>query len=84
MKKRKARCIQMRMHIYSGYERSLSWSLAHSRFMLLLTLGTIALNVLLYIIVPKGFFPQQDTGRIIGIDTGSTRYFISGNETKVD
>jgi multidrug efflux pump len=34
--------------------------------MLLLTLGTIALSVFLYIIVPKGFFPQQDTGRVMG------------------
>lgn len=47
-----------------GYDRSLTWALQHSRFMLLLTLFTIALNIILFIIVPKGFFPQQDTGRI--------------------
>ncbi|MGH8743577.1 MAG: efflux RND transporter permease subunit, partial [Burkholderiales bacterium] len=35
-------------------------------FMLLLLAGTICLNVYLYVIVPKGFFPQQDTGRLIG------------------
>ena len=34
--------------------------------MLLVTLATIGLSVYLYIIVPKGFFPQQDTGRLIG------------------
>ncbi len=48
------------------YERSLGWALRHSRFMLLVLLATIGLNVYLYVIVPKGFFPQQDTGRIIG------------------
>jgi multidrug efflux pump len=49
-----------------GYEKSLAWALAHGRFMLLLLIGTICLNIYLYIIVPKGFFPQQDTGRLIG------------------
>lgn len=51
-------------HIY--YERSLSWALRHSKFILLLTFATIALNIYLFIVVPKGFFPQQDTGRIVG------------------
>ena len=49
-----------------AYDRSLSWALRHGRFMLLLLLATVCLNVYLYVIVPKGFFPQQDTGRIIG------------------
>ncbi len=48
------------------YRRSLRWVLRHQPLMLLLTLGTIALSVYLYIIVPKGFFPQQDTGRMMG------------------
>ncbi len=48
------------------YERSLHWALAHGRIMMLLLLATIALNIYLYIIIPKGFFPQQDTGRLIG------------------
>ncbi len=50
--------------IRQGYERSLNWSLHHPLFMSFLTLGAILLNVYLFIIVPKGFFPQQDTGRI--------------------
>jgi multidrug efflux pump len=50
----------------SRYETTLSWALRHPRFMLALTLATIALNVYLFVIVPKGFFPQQDTGRLIG------------------
>jgi multidrug efflux pump len=49
-----------------GYARTLEWSLAHPRFILLTLLATVALNGYLYVIVPKGFFPQQDTGRIIG------------------
>ncbi len=48
------------------YEKSLAWALRHGRFMMLLLLGTVCLNVYLYVIVPKGFFPQQDTGRLIG------------------
>ena len=48
------------------YERSLSWVLDHGPFMMLLLLVTICLNVYLYIIVPKGFFPQQDVGRLTG------------------
>ena len=48
------------------YERTLQWALAHRRLMLAALLGTVALNVYLYIIVPKGFMPQQDTGRIQG------------------
>ncbi|MBI2318821.1 MAG: efflux RND transporter permease subunit, partial [Betaproteobacteria bacterium] len=52
--------------VQRGYERSLAWALAHGPLMLLLLAATIGLNVYLYVIVPKGFFPQQDTGRIIG------------------
>ena len=48
------------------YERTLSWALDHGPFMMLLLLITICLNVYLYIIVPKGFFPQQDVGRLTG------------------
>jgi multidrug efflux pump len=46
------------------YEHSLNWVLRHQPLMLLLTLVTIAITVRLYVIIPKGFFPQQDTGRI--------------------
>jgi multidrug efflux pump len=50
----------------SGYERTLGWSLRHPRLILLVLVATIGLNVWLYVIVPKGFFPQQDTGRVVG------------------
>ncbi|HSP55568.1 MAG TPA: efflux RND transporter permease subunit, partial [Dehalococcoidia bacterium] len=50
----------------NGYDRSLSWALRHPRFMILLTALTVAVNIYLYTTVPKGFFPQQDTGRLTG------------------
>lgn len=54
----------------AGYARSLAWVLRHPRVMLGLTLGTMAVSIYLYTIVPKGFFPQQDTGRMFGIVQG--------------
>ncbi|MDO9180552.1 MAG: efflux RND transporter permease subunit [Agitococcus sp.] len=58
--------VRVGQSVLSGYSRSLTWALAHSRFMLLLLASTIALNVYLYTVIPKGFFPQQDTGRLQG------------------
>ena len=49
-----------------GYERTLGWALDHRRIMMLILVVTIGLNVYLYIAVPKGFMPQQDTGQIQG------------------
>jgi multidrug efflux pump len=49
-----------------GYARSLAWVLRHPRGMLAVTLATMAFSIYLYTIVPKGFFPQQDTGRMFG------------------
>ncbi len=48
------------------YRRSLAWVLRHQWLMWLVLAGTVALNVSLYRAIPKGFFPQQDTGRING------------------
>ena len=50
----------------SGYSRTLKVVLRHQPLTLLITIATAALSVYLYIIVPKGFFPQQDTGRVMG------------------
>ena len=52
--------------VLGGYESTLRWVLRHARLTLLVTLGTVALSIALYIVVPKGFFPQQDTGRVSG------------------
>ena len=49
-----------------AYSRSLDWSLKHSRLMMVVLVSTIGLNVYLYKIVPKGFFPQQDIGMMLG------------------
>jgi multidrug efflux pump subunit AcrB len=48
------------------YAAGLRWVLGHQPFMLVLTAGTICLSVYLYIVIPKGFFPQQDTGLLSG------------------
>ena len=52
--------------ILNIYKHSLQWVLRFQPAVLLITLATIAVSVYLYIIVPKGFFPQQDTGRVQG------------------
>jgi multidrug efflux pump len=52
--------------ILSRYESTLSWVLRHQPLMLLVTLGTLVFTIYLYIVIPKGFFPQQDTGRLSG------------------
>ncbi len=52
--------------VLSGYERSLAWVLRHQPLTLGITLGTMAATVFLYLIIPKGFFPQQDAGRLTG------------------
>jgi len=52
--------------LLAGYRASLHWALAHSRFMLLSLFAVIGLNVYLYGAIPKGFFPQQDTGQLMG------------------
>ncbi len=50
----------------SEYERGLRWVLEHQKLVLTITVLTFVLNVYLYILVPKGFFPEQDAGRIGG------------------
>ena len=52
--------------VLSIYRHSLQWVLRHQPLTLAVTIATAALSVYLYWIVPKGFFPQQDTGRIVG------------------
>lgn len=49
-----------------AYEHSLGWALKRPRMMMTLLLGVIGLNVYLYMVIPKGFFPRQDTGQISG------------------
>jgi multidrug efflux pump len=55
--------------LHAEYATALRWVLRHQALMLSIVAGTMLLNAYLFVIVPKGFFPQQDTGRL----TGSTR-----------
>ncbi|EPR1088830.1 multidrug efflux RND transporter permease subunit MdtC [Serratia marcescens] len=57
---------KMLLALQQGYGRSLNWVLGHSRWVLAVFLATLALNVWLYISIPKTFFPEQDTGRLMG------------------
>jgi multidrug efflux pump len=52
--------------MHDRYARSLDFALRHGKLVWVILLATMALNVWLYVVVPKGFFPQQDTGRLIG------------------
>jgi len=52
--------------VHRGYEISLDWALASRLVVMLSLLAVIALNVYLFVSIPKGYFPQQDTGQISG------------------
>jgi len=56
--------------IIAGYGRSLRWVLRRQRATLLVTAATVAVTVALYVLIPKGFFPLQDTGVLLGITEG--------------
>jgi len=53
--------------LIAGYGRALRWVLQHQPLTLMIALGTLALTVLLYLAIPKGFFPVEDTGLIQAI-----------------
>lgn len=55
-----------------GYEWALDWVLARKALMLVVTLATLAGTVALYVVVPKGFFPQEDTGFLFGTTDAAT------------
>ncbi|KID05944.1 multidrug transporter [Hafnia alvei] len=54
------------LKMQQGYDKSLGWVLNHARWVLLVLIATIGLNIWLYISIPKTFFPEQDTGRLMG------------------
>ena len=54
------------LKLQQGYGHSLNWVLNHARWVLMILIATLALNVWLYISMPKTFFPEQDTGRLLG------------------
>jgi multidrug efflux pump len=67
----------------AGYGRSLRWALRHRLLVLLLLLVTIGCNVYLYILVPKGFFPTQDTGRLTGFIQADQSISSKAMQTKL-
>ncbi len=69
--------------ILKMYEYSLAWVLRHSALMLLVALGTLGLNVYLYVMIPKGFFPQQDTGRMNGNFVGDQSISFQSMQRKM-
>ena len=60
----------VQQRVLAFYQRSLDWALRHSLLMLFSLLATIALNIFLFVSVPKTFLPQQDTGQLIGMIRG--------------
>ncbi len=66
--------------IMGHYETSLSWVLRHQGFTLAVAIGTMIATIGLYIIIPKGFFPQQDTGRVTGSIVASQDISFGGME----
>ena len=61
---------QMLDRIIAGYGRSLQWVLRRQQATLLVTGATLVVTVALFVLIPKGFFPLQDTGVILGITEG--------------
>ena len=69
--------------LLGAYARTLEVALAHPRLVLLSLLATVGLNVYLYIIVPKGFFPEQDTGQMMGGIQADQRISFQSMEKKL-
>jgi multidrug efflux pump len=65
------------------YDFSLRWVLRHQFLILLVTFGTVCLNVYLFVQTPKGFFPQQDTGRFSGLIQGDQDLSFSAMSQKM-
>jgi len=65
------------------YEHMLRWVLRHAAIVLAIAIATLALNVYLFVIVPKGFFPQQDTGRLNGNFIGDQSISFQAMQGKI-
>lgn len=70
--------------VLHAYSVSLGWALRHGRFMMILLAATIGLNFYLYGIVPKGFFPQQDTGMMLGFFSTDDGTSFKAMQPKLD
>ena len=70
--------------VRAAYATSLSWVMRHATLTLIVLAGTIALNVSLYIKIPKGFLPSQDTGQLTGFARGDDAFSYRVMQPKVD
>ena len=70
--------------LLEGYRRTLGWALAHRWIVLLVLAATVGLNVHLYQTIPKGFFPQQDTGRLRGFVEADQAISFQAMKEKMD
>ncbi|RMS41002.1 efflux RND transporter permease subunit [Pseudomonas ficuserectae] len=68
----------------AGYDRSLGWGMRHRRLTLLSLLITVVVNVALYVVVPKTFLPQQDTGQLMGFVRGDDGLSFSVMQPKME
>lgn len=68
----------------TAYERSLRWALGHARFTMFILLLTVALNIFLFVVISKGFFPDQDTGQLTGKIQGDQSMSFQLMEKKLD
>lgn len=66
------------------YARTLGWVLRNATLTLLVLLGTIALNITLYVRIPKGFLPQQDTGQLQGFARGDDGFSFQVMQPKIE
>ena len=69
-RERHGKLAQASEHLFDGmlafYKWTLSPALRHPSLIMLVLFSTLVLNLYLFVIIPKGFFPQQDTGRVVG------------------
>lgn len=68
----------------AGYDRSLGWVMRHRRLTLLSLLATVVVNIALYVVVPKTFLPQQDTGQLMGFVRGDDGLSFSVMQPKME
>ncbi|MDX2186665.1 MAG: efflux RND transporter permease subunit [Opitutaceae bacterium] len=75
---------RMFSRLKQGYATSLAWVLRHPVLMLLVFLGAVALNVTLYVRIPKGFLPEQDTGQLGGFIRGDDGFSFQIMQPKIE
>jgi multidrug efflux pump len=69
--------------LIGSYERSLRWVLRHQFIVLMIAVATLCLNIYLFVIIPKGFFPQQDTSRLNGNFMGDQSISFQAMQKKI-